>query len=211
MTITKIGHCCLHIIENGVGILTDPGMFTNEQNSLTGISIIIITHEHGDHFHIDSVKEVLRNNPEAKIITNSAVAKLLEKQGIACEIVEDGQTTTIKEITISGFGKDHAVIYKTIPVVMNTGYLIASRFFLPGDAFITPNVPVEILGMPIAGPWMKISDSLDWALSIKPRVCIPIHDAILTSRTWIYTVPKKVLEDAGIQFDALEPGENVEY
>ena len=211
MTITKIGHCCLHIIENGVGILTDPGMFTSKQNALTNISIIIITHEHVDHFHIDSVKEVLKNNPEAKIITNSAVATLLEKEGIVCEIVEDGQTTTIQGITIVGFGKEHAEIYKTIPRVMNTGYLIAGRFFLPGDAFVTPNVPVEILGMPITGPWMKISESLDWALNIKPKACIPIHDATLTSRTWIYTVPKKILEDAGIEFAALESGENVEY
>lgn len=194
-----------------MGILTDPGMFSSEQNSLTDISIIIITHEHVDHFHIDSVKEILKNNPEAKIITNSAVAALLKEQGIASEIVEDGQTTTIQGIAIWGFGKDHAVIYKTIPIVMNTGYLIAKRFFLPGDAFVQPNVPVEILGMPIAGPWMKISESIDWALAIKPKACIPIHDAILSSRQWMYRTPAKILEVAGIRFDAIEPGQSIEY
>lgn len=211
MTITKIGHCCLHIIENGVGILTDPGMFSSEQNSLTDISLIIITHEHADHFHIDSVKEVLQNNPEAKIITNSAVAGLLQKEGIACEIVEHGQTTTIQGITIAGFGTDHAVIYKTIPIVMNTGYFIAEKFFMPGDAFVQPNAPVEILGMPIAGPWMKISESIDWALAIKPKICIPVHDAILSSRQWMYATPTKILAEAGIQFDPIELGQSVEY
>src|SRR5258708_2359950 len=144
MNIKKIGHCCLHIIENGVGILTDPGMFSSEQDSLTDISIIIITHEHADHFHIDSVKEILKHNPEAKTIANSAVAGLLKKEGIVCEIVEDGQTITVQGIEIASFGKDHAVIYKTIPIVMNTGYLIANKFFMPGDAFAQPNVPVEI-------------------------------------------------------------------
>jgi L-ascorbate metabolism protein UlaG (beta-lactamase superfamily) len=152
MIIKKIGHCCFYIKENGVGILTDPGMFSTEQDSLIGISIVIITHEHADHFHIESLKKVLANNPTAKVITNSAVAKLCAEQGIETTIVENTQSITQQGITVTGFGTEHAVIYKTIPVVMNTGYLIANKFFLPGDAFIIPPVPIEILGMPIAAP-----------------------------------------------------------
>ncbi|OGY37220.1 MAG: hypothetical protein A3E36_01330 [Candidatus Andersenbacteria bacterium RIFCSPHIGHO2_12_FULL_45_11b] len=211
MTITKIGHCCFYVEENDVGILTDPGAWTSEQNNQTGVSIVLITHEHADHFHIDSVKEVLKNNPAAKIITNSAVASLLEKEGITCEIVDDGQRVTIQGIEIAGFGTDHAIIYKTILTVMNTGYLIANKFFLPGDAFVNPNVPVKVLGMPMAGPWMKLSESIDWALALKPNACIPIHDGMLNPRQWIYGTPTKVLEEAGIHFEPLEPGNSAEY
>ncbi len=211
MNITKIGHCCFYIKENGVGILTDPGMFSTDQNNRTDINIILITHEHADHFHIESVQEILKNNRNATVVTNSAVAALLKEQGISYEIIEDGQSKTIQGIEIAGYGKDHAIIYKTIPVVMNTAYLIANKFFMPGDAFVEPHVPIEILGMPIAGPWMKISESIDWALTMKPKICIPIHDAILTSRQWMYATPKKVLGDAGIQFDAIEPGQSIEY
>jgi L-ascorbate metabolism protein UlaG (beta-lactamase superfamily) len=54
MKITKYGHCCLLIEERGIRILTDPGAFTaNIHSSLTGIDVILYTHEHADHYHLD--------------------------------------------------------------------------------------------------------------------------------------------------------------
>src|SRR3989338_9147011 len=176
MEITKLGHCCFIIEDAGKKILTDPGAWTTAQNEVKGIDIVLITHEHADHFHIDSLKIVLANNPNARIITSSRVAQLLSEQGITSTIIEDTQNAAIDGISIAGFGTEHAVIYPAIPPVMNTGYLIQERFFLPGDAFVQPNVPIEILGMPMIGPWMKLSESIDWVLKIKPKVCIPIHD-----------------------------------
>ena len=85
MNIKKLGHCCF-VVEpkEGVRIMTDPSFldYGGESALERDISAVLITHEHADHFHIDSVKEVLKNNPAAKIITNSAVASLLEKEGI---------------------------------------------------------------------------------------------------------------------------------
>jgi len=91
MKITKLGHCCLIIEENGVKILTDPGTYTTEQNNVKDVDIVLITHEHQDHFHLESVKTILANNPKAKIITNNAVGGLLKEAGINCELLEDGQ------------------------------------------------------------------------------------------------------------------------
>ncbi len=199
------------IEDNGNKILTDPGAWTTEQNMIQDINIILITHEHADHFHIDSLKIVLANNPNATVITNSRVAQLLSEQGIPASIVEDSQTITAHEIAIAGFGTQHAVIYPSIPVVMNTGYLIQSKFFMPGDAFTNPGVPIEVLAMPMIGPWMKLSESIDWAREIQPKVCIPVHDGMLNPRQWIYGLPLKILPEDGIHFDALEPGSSAEY
>ena len=75
MHITKLGHCCLVLEENGVKILTDPGSFTTEPvKAVTGINIILITHEHTDHYHIESIEAVLKNNPGAVVVSNGAVA-----------------------------------------------------------------------------------------------------------------------------------------
>ena len=49
MNITKLGHCCLVLEIDGVRILTDPGNYTTAQDTMTGIDIVLITHEHGDH------------------------------------------------------------------------------------------------------------------------------------------------------------------
>ncbi|MEK7103015.1 MAG: MBL fold metallo-hydrolase, partial [Patescibacteria group bacterium] len=89
MTITKFGHSCLLIEQNGTRILTDPGVWTSQQNDLTDVDIIIITHQHPDHFSINSVKALIANNPRAQIITNSSVGELLKTEGIAFQILEN--------------------------------------------------------------------------------------------------------------------------
>ena len=56
MKIKKIEHCCLLIEIGGITILTDPGVYSAEQNKLTGIDVVLITHKHGDHFHAETVE-----------------------------------------------------------------------------------------------------------------------------------------------------------
>lgn len=82
MKITKFGHCCLLIEENGVRILTDPGTYSTQQSEVKNIDFVLITHEHSDHFHIDSLKALLKNNPQAKVITNKSVGVFFGKNSI---------------------------------------------------------------------------------------------------------------------------------
>lgn len=56
MKVTKFGHCCLLIEEEGLRILTDPGSYSTRQNDVQNIDVILITHEHPDHLHIESLK-----------------------------------------------------------------------------------------------------------------------------------------------------------
>ncbi len=62
MKITKFGHCCLFVEHAGVTILTDPGSYSDMDaiKALTGIDAFVITHEHQDHFHVDTLKELCR-------------------------------------------------------------------------------------------------------------------------------------------------------
>ncbi|MEX0650008.1 MAG: MBL fold metallo-hydrolase [Candidatus Andersenbacteria bacterium] len=211
MKITKLGHCCLVIEDKGKRILTDPGAWTTEQNQITGIDLIVITHEHADHFHLESLKQVLKNNQDATIVTNGAVGKLLEAESIPSKLLEDQQKETIEGFELAAFGTDHAEIHSKMPVVMNTGYLFENKFFYPGDALTNPGVAVQILAMPMIGPWMKLGEAIDWATEIKPEVCIPVHDGMLNPRQWIYNYPTKILGEEGIKLDAIEPGESREY
>ncbi|MFA6050457.1 MAG: MBL fold metallo-hydrolase [Candidatus Paceibacterota bacterium] len=213
MKITKYGHCCLLIEEKGVHVLTDPGSYTTMQNDVKNIDIILITHEHGDHLHIESVKKILENNPEATIVTNSAVDKLLREAEIPdAVILEDGQSDEIGGLKISGYGNVHAEIFHELPRVQNTGYMIGERLYYPGDAFHNPRVPVDVLAWPAAGPWVKISDALDFALDVKPKVCFPVHDGALNPNGFglLKRLPPQILEKHGIKFAFLETGEETE-
>src|SRR5262245_24921826 len=115
MKIKKIGHCCF-VAEpkEGVKVMTDPGDFSKGQELEKNISAVLITHEHGDHLHIDSLKKVLANNPSAIVITNTAVGKILEGEKISYQRVEDGQTHNVSGVNIVGFGDLHAEIYEKI-------------------------------------------------------------------------------------------------
>ncbi len=199
------------IEDNGKVIMTDPGAWTTAQNEVTGIDIVLITHEHADHFYIDSLKTVLANNPQAIVVTNSRVGGLLAEHSITSVTLEHEQRSMFEGIEVAGFGKEHKNIYPTVQNVMNTGFLIQNRFFYPGDAFTVPDAPVEILAMPIIGPWMTLAQAIDYAKEIQPHVCIPVHDGMLSPREWIYTLPARLLPEVGIMFDPLELGKKKEY
>jgi L-ascorbate metabolism protein UlaG (beta-lactamase superfamily) len=213
MKITKFGHCCLLIEENGVRVLTDPGSYTTTQNDVKDIDVILITHEHGDHLHIDSVKKVLENNPGVTIITNTSVDNLLRDAGIPdAIIIEDGQKDEVGGLTISGYGTIHEEIFREWPRVQNTGYMIGERLYYPGDAFHNPKVPVDILALPVSGPWVKISDALNFALDVMPKSIFPVHDGGLneTGLGFVRRVAPQILEKHGIKFMPLAIGKETD-
>jgi len=209
----KIGHCCLVIEESGVKLLTDPGEWSTGQNSVSGLTAILITHEHGDHLHVESLKRVLVNNPNTRIITNTAVGAILQKENIAHEIVANGQRTDVSGIEIEGFGTEHAKVYENMPDVENTGYFIGNKLFYPGDNFYSPGKPIDILALPVGGPWMKMSEALEYVKEIKPRAAFPVHDALFNdiglglAHRW----PQMICEKLGIQFVAMKEGSVQEF
>lgn len=212
MKIKKIGHCCLVINVGNKRVLTDPGAFTIEgQEQEKNIDLIVITHEHSDHLHVDSVKKIIENNPEVKIVTNSSVGKILGEAGIPHEVLEDGGTGEFAGVYLEAHGTDHAEIYGAYGQVMNTGYFIGKDLFYPGDAFTNPGKPVDILAVPIAGPWMKIKEAIEYAKLVKPRVVFPVHDAILSNfATFVAKMFGGFVSEMGAQFKELELGKEEE-
>jgi|CXWL01.1.fsa_nt_gi L-ascorbate metabolism protein UlaG (beta-lactamase superfamily) len=213
MRVTKFGHSCFLVEESGVRILFDPGAYSTGQNEVKNIDAVLITHEHPDHLSPDSLKTVLANNPEAKIFTNNGAGKVLDEHNIPYSILGDGESTGVKGVIIEGFGVEHACIHESIPLIRNTGYLIAERLYYPGDALHVPSKPVEILALPVAAPWMKLSDAVDFAAKIKPKVCLPVHDGMLRPERYgpSRMVPRKVLEPLGIEFREMTEGSIEEF
>jgi hypothetical protein len=62
---------------------------------------------------------------------------------------------------------------------------VSGRFFTPGDALGVPDADVEVLGLPTAAPWLKLSEAVDLLRAVAPRVAFPVHDAVLaTPQIW---------------------------
>jgi len=211
MKIKKLGHCCF-VAEpkEGVRVMTDPGVFSSLQNEEKNISVIIITHEHSDHFHLESLKKVLENNKEAMVITNESVGKLLAEAGIPFVKVEEGENYEFEGVKISGFGNVHAEIYDDYGRVQNTGYMIDNLCY-PGDAFSYPDAKVDILALPVCGPWMKTKEAIIYTKNINPRIVFPVHDGmLLDSFPVFWNVPRNFLVEEKINFQKLEIGKEEE-
>ncbi len=198
----------------GLRILVDPGSLTEGKQPTTDIDVVLITHEHFDHLHVPSVKAVLADSPNAKIYTIPSAGELLAKDGVAFALLGDGQSVREGGVLIEAVGEKHAQMHPDVPQSSNTGFFIAERFFFPGDAFTLPSRRPEILALPCAGPWMKIGEAVDYARAVKPDVCFPVHDGILTEtvREMLTTMlPRRLLEPLGIRVLAPKNGETMEF
>lgn len=212
MKITKFGHSCLLVEEDAARILIDPGAYSEGHTELYSVDAVFITHEHPDHCDSESLKSLLSNNSGLVIYTNSDVGRKLEEAGIAYTLCEDGAVQNIKGVDVEAFGKQHAEIYSTMPRVANTGYFFGGRLFIPGDSVETiPSKPVEILALPVVAPWMKSAMAIDFAKTVNPKVCFPIHDGFLKFGGPFHALPEKVLAPLGIQWMVLEHGKQVEF
>lgn len=210
MKVTKYGHCCLLVEEKDLRLLTDPGCYSRDFTELTEIDVILITHEHADHLHVESLKELMKRNQWVRIYSTEVVKGLLEKEGIACKVLKNGENVVEKGVKIEAIGDKHAQMHVSIPPSTNVGFFFGEKLFYPGDAFTMPGKEVNWLALPVAGPWMKLSDAIDYAVGVKPKYCFPVHDGILVQAGAVHKLPPLILEKQGIKFVVLEHGHSVE-
>lgn len=206
MKITKYVHSCLLVEEAGKVILIDPGNYTFEEKALDidkleKLDFILITHEHQDHVYLPFLKIILERFPNAEIITNSAVAQILEKENIKCGIAGNE--------FLRLYSAPHELVLgkKSFD---NTVFEIFGKLTHPGDS-LQFNKTCEILALPIQAPWGSMVASVEKAALLKPKIVIPIHDWHWkdSARARMYDAAKNYLAGHGIELRSLEPGEKL--
>ncbi|WP_395296623.1 MBL fold metallo-hydrolase [Kitasatospora hibisci] len=179
MRITKFGHACVRLEHGGTTVVLDPGAFTDPA-ALAGADAVLITHEHVDHFEEARLREALEADPALRVWTNASVAAHLDGVAQRVTVVGEGDAFEVGGIAVSVHGEWHAVIHPEIPQVRNVGFLVDGRLFHPGDALTVPPHPVDTLLLPIAGPWTKVAELIDYVREAAPRQAVPVHDAVLS-------------------------------
>ena len=212
MKVTKIGHCCLQIDVGEIRILTDPGVFSDGQNNIEYVDAVLITHEHADHLHMPSLQQIMLNNPTVVVYANDETGKLLQKEGVEFELFGEGSELDIKGVSVKTWNTDHADIYTGIAPVLNTVLFIENKLLYPGDAFWIPDFEVDTLALSVSAPWCKTSEVIDYAKAVNPRMCFPVHDAVLHEQHGepFYRVAANFIGSAGIEFKDIRNGESLE-
>jgi L-ascorbate metabolism protein UlaG (beta-lactamase superfamily) len=211
MKITKFGHSCLLVEEKETRIIIDPGSFSSLQNGVQNIDAVLISHEHQDHLDIFSLQNIIKSNPQAIIYSNKTVAEKLSIENIPCLVLESNQIVFIKDVSVEICGSEHAEILPTIPLIQNSGFIIAGRLFFPGDAFTVPNKSVEILALPVCAPWSKLSEVISYLKKVKPKIAFPVHDAILNIKRLYYHWPEQTMLEIGGGWRVIEEGQCLEF
>lgn len=181
MELTHFGHSCLLAEFGPTKILFDPGTFAHGFEGITGLSAILITHQHPDHVDVSRLPALLEGNPDAVLYADPQTAAQL---GEPCRAVHVGDELAVAQLSIRAVGGVHAVIHPEIPVIENISFLIGdgehrARLMHPGDALFVPAEPVDVLATPAAAPWMKISEAVDYLRAVAPTRAVPIHQGIV--------------------------------
>ena len=208
MKLTKIFHSCVLLEGKGLKILIDPGKWQFDENIVQAVEFydidaILVTHEHQDHYFPEALKEISR-----RVITNSSLARKMKEAGINAEALSPGHTISIRDLSIHALDCPHGPL--PVPCPENVGFLIDNKILAPGDSLESKGVKSpEVLLAPVIAPWMRVAEGIDFVKHVKPKVVVPVHDGFM-KYPFALNMFSRVLEEAGFNVQAKNPGESFE-
>ena len=220
LKITKFIHSCLLIEKGADRILFDPGLFTFVEGKIkpsqfTDLNAIILTHCHPDHIDNESLRAIVKNNPDAAVLANSEIVRKLGEADITAQLFETG-SQNISGIKIEAIDAPHEkLLADELP--QNTAYIIDEILVNPGDSLsenVFQKAGTPVLALPLMAPWETELQTFEFAKKMRPNKVIPIHDGyaksfFLESR---YQTFDKFLKRENIDFLFMtKPGDYFDY
>jgi L-ascorbate metabolism protein UlaG (beta-lactamase superfamily) len=193
LVIHPVHHAGLVLTWNGKRIVADPTTFPPGPNSgaadFKGANppdLILITHEHGDHFSVPTLTELA--GPNTVIVAPQSVYAMLPPALQAkTKVMKNGDKGTFAGVPVEA-----VVEYNTTPERMmfhpkgrDNGYVLSlggKRVYLAGDTEEAPelkNLPnIDVAFIPMNLPYtMTVDAAAAWVKDFKPKVVYPYHYA----------------------------------
>lgn len=205
MKVKKFPQSHLVLEKNGKTLIIDPGYITFEKGfevkDFQGADVYLITHQHEDHLGPETIKEVVG---EKVVLGNSDVVKKLQEIGVT----HAKELKNLEEIEFEGF-KIKAVDlphFQKEGIIMppNTGFLIDTVFFHPGDGDKAPEINSPNAAVPIGGATITYDTALEFIKGIGAKIVIPIHYDVYKADPEEF---KKLASNFGIDVRPLNCGE----
>lgn len=214
MRFVHFGHSCV-LVDTGAGrLLIDPGAYSSGFEELRDLDAILITHQHPDHVNFGALPALVAANPNAELVVDEGTAARFGNQEKLADVrhrtARPGETLHLAGVDVHVVGGEHAVIHPDVPRVPNVGYLLGDGAFLhPGDSFFVPDQRVDVLAVPVAAPWLKAAEAVEYVRAVTPRIAVPIHEAVLTRPQMHYDLLTKLAPE-GTEIQVLPRGEETD-
>jgi L-ascorbate metabolism protein UlaG (beta-lactamase superfamily) len=168
-----LGHDTFKIVGEKV-IYTDPFQIAQPDKA----DIILITHEHYDHFSPEDIKKIL--DPDTVLVLPKDCAGKIKAKEI---VVKPGDKITVEGIEIEAV-PSYNTNKKFHPKEKGwVGYIFkvsGKRFYIAGDTDYIPEMKtfkdIDIALLPVSGTYvMDAKEAVQAALDINPKIAIPMH------------------------------------
>jgi len=182
LKITFVGHGTLIFTFNGRVIHVDPYGRLADYSKLPKADIILITHEHSDHFDAQVI-EMLWTDKTTLILTETCAKKVTD--GI---IMKNGDVQTVQGLKIEAVPAYNIVHTRGDgqpfhPQGIGNGYIITfgdKRVYVAGD---TENIPemktvkkIDVIFLPMNLPYTMTPEMVtDAAKMLNPKILYPYH------------------------------------
>jgi L-ascorbate metabolism protein UlaG (beta-lactamase superfamily) len=210
MKLTKYEHACVVIEEQGQRLVIDPGAFTQGLKDFNNVAALVITHQHPDHYEPRFVDAIVSANPDVQIFIPADMNALLKTTKHT--VIHGGDVANVGPFQLQFYGEQHAEIHPEFTMPNNVGLLVNGHIYYPGDSFTIPDRErPEVLLAPVSAPWLKIGETIDFVEAIKPKICIPTHNSLLSeiansmTEQWL----KGVCERHNTTYKHLNPGDTI--
>lgn len=215
MLLTKFTHSCVRITDGDRAVVIDPGVFSEVETALDGVDAVLITHEHPDHVDAQRLGSAAAANPSLQVWAPAAVAaQLAEVPALAGRVSEvgPGESFDAGGFGVRTFGGQHALIHGSIPTIANVAYSIEDVVYHPGDSYTVPPQAVDLALIPLNAPWAKIAETMDFAVAVRSRRAVGIHDALLspTGAGFYGDRVAAIAAEYGTEYSSLAPGESLQ-
>ena len=179
-----LGHSTIKIKDENKVIYIDP---YNIKEEYKDADLIFITHNHYDHFSIEDIKKVRKENTIIVItedVYNDALELGFEDKNIVKVRpnreyqIEDIRFNTIPAYNINK--KFHSRSNNWVGYILNINNI---KYYIAGDTDITEenkNVKCDVAFLPVGGTYtMNYKEAATLANILNPMLAIPIHYGII--------------------------------
>ena len=184
ISIHPVAHASFVMQTPNAVIYVDPVGGAEKYASLPKAQLIMLTHEHGDHFDIETLQALL--GEETTLITNPSVFEKLpaEMQELATAI-GNGDNTSYGELSVDAIPAYNlnADRLKYHPKGRDNGYVLTiggERVYIAGDTEAVPEMreleDIKLAFVPMNLPYtMGIEQAAEGVLDFAPSVVYPYH------------------------------------